>query len=381
MSARNAPLLVSFASLARQGDSVILAGNAFAGFDEQVVRPNALVLMKLDGQSIPPPPGVWAFAMPRIALDGSGALHLLWGEPREPYRGLPAREFPPPVTHVWQASYRKRVGWSHPTLLTSGLLLDWEDQLLADIQSSVDGDLAIGLLATRRSGRDTPLLLLGRQGRWQEVTIGTSVQFQYIATAIHGRTIHVAGVGRATLTGTDDIYYVRSDDFGAHWSTSRLLAKARTADRFADVRVLAAPNGRLHIVWVSKAPARDEAVHLLHSRNGGGSWEPAPVVRTQSEPIGLRAVLDPQGTLHLTWEHILPNSPSGHIDHISWNDRWTPVDHLFGNLDAAGPAISTRANGDLTMTFLGAARTPSAAGPRFVSYVTSRSHAASCATR
>lgn len=109
------------------------------------------------------------------------------------------------------------------------------------------------------------------------------------------------------FTENNEIYYKRSTDSGASWSSLTRLTWNSGTSLFP--AVAADSSGGIHVVWADNTPGNDE-IYYKRSTNGGASWSPP---------------------LRLTWTYELSSGAAIAVDasdgiHVVWHDR-SPGDY------------------------------------------------------
>lgn len=346
-----------------------------AVFDGREVPDNPLVAMNIEAsQLLPLPSGRWTFAYPNVGVDGDGTLHMLWGEPVAGEGARRARDWPGAITTVWAADYRAERGWSAPQRLIDATLAEWENSLVADMQRSDRGDLAVSLVATQRAGRDSPVLLARLGTRWYVVPIATTAgapAMLYTAAAPSDGVVHLAAI-EASDPRTDTparVSYRRWNVQANTWSPAARVATMHPGERAAEVRVVASDDSDALIVWSARGAGHPARLYAASSRDGGRHWSVPDSLDVAPEILTTKIVRGPNdGTAHLLYEHTTAAGDDGHVDHVVWSNGWSRPSHLFADLHSLSPAIGVLADGRVAMTFLGRA-SPTANPETYRSYL------------
>jgi hypothetical protein len=99
--------------------------------------------------------------------------------------------------------------------------------------------------------------------------------------------------------GSYEIYYKKSTDGGATWTSAERLTWTPDISRFADI--LADPSGQLHVVWRDRTPGNYE-VYYRESTDGGITWEAKRrLTWTFGESYNPVIAVEASGALHVVW--------------------------------------------------------------------------------
>ncbi len=345
-----------FPRLASDQTGVFVVGNDVPLFSDEIVPPNALSAARIDGAALGHPPGTWNFAYPRAAVDSSGTLHVLWGEPEGLYEPLPARVWPDEITGIWVASFSAASGWSGGRRLVQARSFDWEDQLVGDISRGADGTLAVSVLGARRVTRDTPMVLLFREGEWHTRQVNSAVTMLSSHAALTPKALYVAAIGSLEHSRvTKAVFVHRSDDWGRSWSSPVQVAEPANGRHLAEVKMLVGADQRPFLLWTDTGP-RESAVRLAVATDSGASWSLATSLELDYAVRSLRATPDRSGTIHIVFEHWGAGGTDGttsHLDYASWSGSWSAVSHLFPHLRSASGALGVGSDGCPVLVFLG----------------------------
>jgi hypothetical protein len=100
--------------------------------------------------------------------------------------------------------------------------------------------------------------------------------------------------------GNTEIYYKKSTDGGGTWSTSQRITWSAGNSYLPDIA--AAPSGPLHVVWYDDTPGNGE-VYYKKSTNGGAAWSTSQrLTWTAGWPDLAVIAVAPSGSLHVIWD-------------------------------------------------------------------------------
>jgi len=184
--------------------------------------------------------------------------------------------------------------------------------------------------------------------------------------AASGTTVHV-------IYGNTDVRYRRSSDDGATWSSERTLDSGvihltdpLVADGM-DVWAIYLKNTRSVSDWCCARDVGD--IYLLHSRDGGQTWDPPKQLTTAQSAFRVSIAYD-AGTLHVVWMDYRANAWDTY--YLRSRDRGTTWDaekriaQSAGTFGAERPQVAARGNGvHVTIWDDRGTNPPCMAGPTF----------------
>jgi len=96
-----------------------------------------------------------------------------------------------------------------------------------------------------------------------------------------------------------EIFYKKSSDAGATWTSGKRLTWTPDMSRISDI--VADPSGQLHVVWRDRTPGNYE-VYYKKSTNGGTAWSTNRRLTWNSgESYNPVIAVDPTGSVHVIW--------------------------------------------------------------------------------
>ncbi len=328
-----------FANIVGNHDEAYVVGSNIRGPTQPTIAGDLLTLLTFDGIALEPPRGQFLFAFPRAAVDSARLLHLLWAEPPTPIpSGEPVPLFGMIGGSVWAATYSLLNGWSEAMKIHDGPVF-W----MAALNDEISRDGAELAITTATHGAFVLLRFDGTQwvssqSSWQGVGLNVS-------TAMHRGTIYNAHLGIQSESERGVFFRVSSDK-GTTWSSKVLHRSVGPAPQ--DVRIRAASDGALHVIWVETLSR--PVVRHIRSSDGGASWS-APQDLELPETYGApQASLDRCGRLHVVFDHY--SSDHGHVDAATWDDNWTSVRHLSQDAVTLGSSLGVLSDGRVVLATL-----------------------------
>lgn len=107
-----------------------------------------------------------------------------------------------------------------------------------------------------------------------------------------------------TTPGNEEIYYKRSTDGGASWTTRRLTYSSGHS-RFP--KIAADLNNRIHVVWYDQTPGNDEIFHK-RSTDGGTTWTTKRISYSSGYSQLPTMATDSNDQLYVIWEDDTPGN-------------------------------------------------------------------------
>lgn len=260
-----------------------------------------------------------------IATDSSSAIHLVWEESKGGNYEI-----------YYKKSTNGGAGW-----ITKRLTWTTGDSRFSDV--AVDAGNAIHIV-------------------WQESKSGNGNTEIFYKKSTNGgaiwttkRLTWTAGDSKACAIATDssgaihvvweeskganyEIFYKKSPDGGVSWTTKRLTW---TADKSLGPSIAVDSSNTIHIVWNDYTPGNSE-IFYKKSMDGGISWTTKRLTWTANHGGGADVATDSDNNIHIVWSEV----KSGY-DHIFYRRStdggfsWTEKQLTFNADDSWSPAIAT----------------------------------------
>jgi len=148
-------------------------------------------------------------------------------------------------------------------------------------------------------------------------------------------------------SGNAEIYYKKSTNGGATWSTNKRLTL--TSGDSKNPAIAVDSSDRLHIFWGDYTPGNYE-IYYRSSANGGVSWSAAKkLTSTAFDSYGPAITADSSGILHLVWSDDTPGNAEIYYGRstdggITWSK---PRRLIWTTGDSLSPAIAFIALGNI----------------------------------
>jgi len=271
---------------------------------------------------------------PRVALDSSGRLHLVW------------EDFTPGNYNVYYKkstdggdswTSAKRLTWtagdsSHPAIAVDSL-----DKLHVVYDETAPGNYEIYY---RRSEDGGATWSTGKRLTWT-----TGASWDAAAAVDSSDNLHVFWAD--SNPGNYELYYKKSTDGGVTWSTNKRLTW--TAGDSFEPAIAIDPSDNLHVAWYDYTAATCE-IYYKKSTDGGNTWTANKrLTWTADDSFSPAIVADTSGDLHVVWEDNAPGNPEIYFkSSADGGDTWTANKRLTWTAgDSYLPAIVADASGDL----------------------------------
>jgi hypothetical protein len=256
---------------------------------------------------------------PALAVGPSGQLHLVW-EDDTPGNAEIYYKRSPNGGATWSTT--KRLTWTSADSERPALAVDSSGNVHLVWHDETPGSAEIYYRKSTDGGATwstSKRLTWTSGGSWTpDIAVDSS------------QDLHI--VWYDYTPGNTEIYYKKSTDEGATWSTTQRLTWTSGNGYIPDIAV--APSGHLHVVWYDDTPGNAE-VYYKKSTNGGADWST---------------------TKRLTWNPGWPDlavvaaAPSSHV-HVVWdNDISTQCEYEVFHKKSVDGGATWAANQRLTWT-------------------------------
>jgi len=192
-------------------------------------------------------------------------------------------------------------------------------------------------------------------------TWAASQRLSWTSTSCHRPCLGVDSSGDLHVLWADDpvgnseIYYRKSTDGGGTWTASRRLTWTSGHSFVPDIGF--DPSGNIHVVWSDYTPGNHE-IYYKKSTDGGASWSTSQRL-TSNAGASISPVIgvDSFGHLHVVWQDDTPGhwevyykrSPDG-------GATWTASQRLTWSSSMSGsPVIAVDSSGHLHVVWQGSA--------------------------
>ena len=332
---------------------------------ERGVWPPELRVLSLDGTTAPPlrtNRRFW-FAVPRAAVSADGTLHVVWGEDeRAPTREASesdGRELE--VTTLWYARYGLG-DWSRPVQIYRAPAIRWETENVSGLVLDDSGTRHLAFTATDSTGA-VAVHLRSQRGdstAWRATTWGVDGDAVlgppvYADVAVHRRgTVAVAFVaaGRDSVQPQPNaVHVVHSADGGSSWRPSILVTRSGEVPAL-EPRVGFDSSGLIHVVWRQGRAGEISDGVLWHAQSAddGGTWTNRASVALPLVPTRQQIAVDQCSVVHVVSEAV--GARRAHLAYTRFSlGRWTTPELLFPQYMSERPALGIDSTGALNLVW------------------------------
>jgi hypothetical protein len=248
----------------------------------------------------------WA---PDLAVDSSGYLYLVW---HEYMQGQSDIYFKKSMNGGANWTATKRLTWTSSWSLEPSITVDSLGHLHVVWSDFTPGNYEIYYMKSTDGGASWTT---GKRLTWNA---GWSQSPKIVAYS--SNYLHV--VWSDSTPGVNEIYYMRSTDGGTHWSASQRLTWTSGWSYAPDLAVDLL--GHPHVVWYDNTPGNNE-IYYVRSPDGGASWTTRHrLTWTSGDSLSPSLFVDSEGYLNLVWSD---NSPGNYEIYfkrsVDWGNSWS----------------------------------------------------------
>lgn len=256
-----------------------------------------------DKETISIPADGMAFS-PVAGVDGGERMHVYWAER---HYGKAADSTPSEFTQVYRVSQAFSTGggdglsWSSPELVYEAPRVDWTRGRGLSVVAGADSSIHIVFPVQRHV--PTIVHLREKTGRIRTITefIGDLSVYADIAAASTGQMYiaYVAPDVTRREPNANSVFVRRSDNSGYSWGEA-ILVDYSGYNRAHDIRVVVAPDGTVHLVWLKNVTGSviPEEVWHSYSRDNGRTWTVPTALPNSSNPRQISLAIDMFGAIH-----------------------------------------------------------------------------------
>jgi hypothetical protein len=265
---------------------------------------------------------------PAIAVDSSGNLHLIW-EDYTPGNLEIYYKRSADGGGTWSAS--KRLTWTSGDSVVPAIAIDSNNTIHMVWMQYIPNNVEIYYERSADGG-----------GTWsasKRLTWTSDVSFSPAIAIDSSNTIHV--VWYDLTPGNLEIYYKRSADGGTTWSASKMLTWT-SASYYAFPAIAIDSSNTIHVVWDDDTSGNAE-IYYKKSTDGGATWSTS---RRLTWTLGFTAnpaiAVDSADNLHIVfWDNTPGNYEIYYKKNTDDGTTWTASQRLtWTSGDSGDPAIA-----------------------------------------
>jgi hypothetical protein len=198
----------------------------------------------------------------------------------------------PISAQTWQSP--KRLTWNSANSFSPVIATDSNDNIHVLWHDWAPGNLEIYYKKSTNGG-----------STWTTKRLTYNSDFSgYPAIAIDTNN-HIHVVWFDETPGNTEIYYKKSTNEGATWTTKRLTYNSGSAYHPS---IAVDSNNNIYIVWNDTTPGNDE-IYYKESTNGGTSWTTKRLTYNSGSSEYPDIKLDSNDHIHLVWQDHTPGNP------------------------------------------------------------------------
>ena len=158
---------------------------------------------------------------------------------------------------------------------------------------------------------------------------------------------HIHVLWHDNMPGNYEVYYKRSTDGGATWSSNRRLSS--TSGISKNPALAFDSSSDLHVVWQDSTPGNYEIFHIK-STDGGAAWSAVQRLTSTSGMSQIPAMaVDPSGNIYIVWQDDTPGNPELYFKRSTDGGvTWSPGQRLtWTSGSSEWPAIAVNSSGHI----------------------------------
>ena len=171
----------------------------------------------------------------------------------------------------------------------------------------------------------------------------TSDRSFYPALAVDSNG-HIHVVWDDETPGNREVYYKKSTDAGSTWTTKRLTYSSSSS---RDAVVAIDSNDHIHVAWMDESPGNSE-IYYKKSTNGGANWTTKRLTYNSGASFSPAITVDSNDHIHLVWDDDSPlDSEIFYKRSTDGGATWTTKRLTYNSLNSWYPIIAVASNNHL----------------------------------
>jgi len=225
-------------------------------------------------------------AAPAVAVDSSGAVHVVWSDDTPGNYAVYYRKSPDGGT-TWSAP--RRLTWSSGESSWPAMAVDSSDSIHIVWSDYTSG---VSEIYYKRSTDDGLTWGPAKRLTWTSGSSGAPALAPGSANAVHV-------VWEDYTPGNQEIYYMRSPDGGSTWGAPQRITW--TSTKSYTPAVAAGSGNAVDVVWEDSMAGNAE-IYYKRSTNGGTTWSPGQrLTWTPGNSSNSIIGIDSSGVIHVVW--------------------------------------------------------------------------------
>jgi CARDB/BNR repeat-like domain len=268
---------------------------------------------------------------PATAIDSNNTIHIVW---RDDTPGNAEIYYKKSTDEGTTWSSVQRLTWNSVYSITPALAIDSNNNIHVVCRDDTPGN---GEIYYRRSTDGGTIWSSFKRLTW------TSGSSEYPAIATDSSN-HIHVVWHDFTPGAPEIYYKRSTDGGATWSSDQRLTWHSLYSLGPAIAIDSSQT--VHVVWHDYRVGAPE-IYYKRSTDGGTTWSPDQRLTWLSgDSYESGIAIDLSSTLHVVWQDNMPGNFEIYYKRSSdGGTAWSTAQRLTWNsLDSLSPAMATDSN-------------------------------------
>jgi hypothetical protein len=279
---------------------------------------------------------------PSIAVDPSGNLHVVWGDYTPGNQEIYYKKSTDGGV-TWTSS--TRLTWTSGDSVDPAITVDSSGYLHVVFEDTTPGNEEIYYKKSTDAG-----------ATWSGAKRLTFTDgYSWIPSIVSYAPSSLFIVWYDATPGNDEVYFLKSTDAGATWSTSQRLTTTANPSIYPAIAVDSV--GGLHVVW-SEGEYGAQEIYYQKSTDSGETWSTIQrLTWTAGDSIVPEMAVGPSDKLHLVWcDNTSENSELYYKSSTDFGSTWTSSKRLtWTTNDANDPSLSIDALGTLALIWESAA--------------------------
>jgi hypothetical protein len=226
---------------------------------------------------------------PAIAIDSSDHIHIVWYDDTSGNYEIYYKK----STNGGSSWNTKRILWNAGHSWYPAMAIDSHDHIHVVWEDNTPGNWEI--LYKRSTDGGTS---------WTKKRLTWIVEHSRHTAIAADSSNHIHLVWEDYSPGNSETFYKKSTDGGVTWTTKRLTWNAGASRNPA---LAIDSNQNIHVVWPDSTPGNLE-IYYKKSTNGGANWTTDRLTWKSGESIYPAIAVDSGGDIHLVWEDDTPGN-------------------------------------------------------------------------
>jgi hypothetical protein len=226
---------------------------------------------------------------PAIAVDSSDNVHLVWFDDSSGNDEIYYKK----STNGGASWITKRLLWNSDSSWYPAMTIDPNDNIHVVWEDSTPGNWEILYKKSTNGGVS-----------WTSRRLTWNSNYSSKAAIAADSVNHIYVVWVDGTPMNPEIFYKKSTDGGSSWTTKRLTWSSGSS-RYPDIAIDS--NNWIHVVWDDRTPGNPE-IYYKRSTNGGAGWTTQRLTWKSGESFYAAIALDFSDNIHVVWNDENPGN-------------------------------------------------------------------------